>query len=265
MIETPLAAGQAWKERCQRAEQLLAGDPPVADQLRLYVALCDAWSEIAVEVSAAPPSTGDLVDYAVDKAMPRVVARTLVAGPQALREAVVSRFHEGDRGAMLTAWLAGEEQSPVDRYLARASTMAVLELVPALARMSSWDPADQRHCPACGGLPQLAYFGLSEEALVTAQRVLVCSRCAVSWAYPRMVCAGCGNDEGSKLPIFADHDRFPSLRIDACEVCRGYLVTVDRPKDPAAVPPVDEMLALPLDLYAREQGYRKLTPNLMGF
>ena len=265
MIETPLAAGRAWSDRRRRAEQLLAGDSPVADQLMLYVALCDAWSETAAEVSAAPPRPGDLVAYVIDSVMPRVVARTLVAGPEALREAVVSTFHEGDRGAMVTAWLAGDDQSPVDRYLARASTMAVLELVPELARTSSWDPADQRHCPACGGLPQLACFGLSDEALVTAQRVLVCSRCAASWTYPRMVCAGCGNDEGSKLPIFADHDRFPSLRIDACEVCRGYLVTVDRPKDPAAVPPVDEMLALPLDLYAREQGYRKLTPNLMGF
>jgi len=28
---------------------------------------------------------------------------------------------------------------------------------------------------------------------------------------------------------------------------------------------VDELAALPLDLYARERGYRKIIPNLMGF
>ena len=32
-----------------------------------------------------------------------------------------------------------------------------------------------------------------------------------------------------------------------------------------AVPVVDEMAALPLDLYAVEQGFAKITPNLMGF
>jgi formate dehydrogenase maturation protein FdhE len=31
------------------------------------------------------------------------------------------------------------------------------------------------------------------------------------------------------------------------------------------VPVVDEMAALPLDLYAVEQGFAKITPNLMGF
>jgi hypothetical protein len=28
---------------------------------------------------------------------------------------------------------------------------------------------------------------------------------------------------------------------------------------------VDEMAALPLDLYAREHGFTKIIPNLMGF
>jgi FdhE protein len=112
---------------------------------------------------------------------------------------------------------------------------------------------------------QLSCHGLSDEALVTAPRSLVCSRCAQSWAYPRMVCAGCGNDDTSKLSIYSDHDLFVGLRLDACEACERYLVTVDRPKDREAVPVVDELVALPLDLYARERGFRKITPNLMGF
>jgi FdhE protein len=79
-----------------------------------------------------------------------------------------------------------------------------------------------------------------------------------------MVCAGCGNQDSSKLPIFSDPDRFPALRVDACEACARYLVTVELAKEPAAVPVVDELVALPLDLYARERGFSKLTPNLMG-
>jgi hypothetical protein len=31
------------------------------------------------------------------------------------------------------------------------------------------------------------------------------------------------------------------------------------------VPEVDELTALPLDLFASEQGLSKITPNLMGF
>ena len=34
---------------------------------------------------------------------------------------------------------------------------------------------------------------------------------------------------------------------------------------PRAVPEVDELVALPLDLYAGEHGLTKITPNLMGF
>jgi formate dehydrogenase maturation protein FdhE len=39
---------------------------------------------------------------------------------------------------------------------------------------------------------------------------------------------------------------------------------VDGRKDPGAVPVVDELAALPLDLYARERGFTKIAPNLMG-
>ena len=36
-------------------------------------------------------------------------------------------------------------------------------------------------------------------------------------------------------------------------------------RDARAVPEVDELAALPLDLYAADQGLTKVTPNLMGF
>jgi formate dehydrogenase maturation protein FdhE len=55
------------------------------------------------------------------------------------------------------------------------------------------------------------------------------------------------------------------VRIEACDACRHYLLNVDLAADPAAVPIVDELDALPLDLYARERGFAKITPNLMGF
>ena len=104
-----------------------------------------------------------------------------------------------------------------------------------------------------------------------------------------MTCAGCGESASSKLSIFSEHgpmsgDRgsvvrglpgppamdpqrafFPHMRIEACESCRSYLLNIDVAADPKAVPVVDEIAAIPLDLYAREQGFSKITTNLMGF
>src|SRR4029078_3018559 len=95
-------------------------------------------------------------------------------------------------------------------------------------------------------------------ALLTAQRTLVCSRCANEWVLSRMTCASCGETSGAKMPILPDRELSPPLRIAACEVCRRYLITVDQRKDPRAVPIVDELAALPLDLVAAERGYTQL-------
>jgi len=58
---------------------------------------------------------------------------------------------------------------------------------------------------------------------------------------------------------------FPHLRIAGCQTCRRYLIEVDLAREGRAVPEVDELAALPLDLYAADQGLTKVTPNLMGF
>jgi FdhE protein len=103
-----------------------------------------------------------------------------------------------------------------------------------------------------------------------------------------MTCAGCGEESSSKLPIFSEEGTasgergsvvrglsgamaapqtavFPHMRIEACETCRRYLLNVDLAGDPQAVAVVDELAAVPLDLYARERGFTKITTNLMGF
>ena len=104
----------------------------------------------------------------------------------------------------------------------------------------------------------------SDEALVTAPRYLLCSRCHHAWVFSRMTCAGCGEQSGSKLPIYGETERLPHLRVDACDSCGRYLVTVDLRKDPGAVPIVDELAAAPLDLYAREQRQAKDRPEPHG-
>jgi FdhE protein len=55
------------------------------------------------------------------------------------------------------------------------------------------------------------------------------------------------------------------VRVEACDSCRTYIKTVDLTKSGRAEPVVDEMAAIPLDLWAGERGYTKLQPNLLQF
>ena len=259
-----LVATSVYTERRARARDLGARYEFAEEPLRLYLAIVDAQERAFERAVADRPSADDLADYVVRVALPGVMEATVAAGPERLREAVLARFHEGDLEGIVESWLRAGERDGTDVFLARASASPVLEALPDLAAALAGE-TDDRHCPRCGGLPQLAVFGETGEALLTSPRKLVCSRCANEWVLSRMTCASCGETSGAKMPILSDVDLFPHLRIDACEICRRYLITVDQRKDPRAVPVVDELAALPLDLVAAERGYTKIARNLMGF
>src|SRR5262249_55921913 len=159
-----------------------------------------------------------------------VVTATIDAGPPTLADAVRARLRNGEPATWVAAWLAGKEQAPVEQYLARAATSPVLEaLGPAAGEVCSGPAGETRsggpQCPRCGGLPQLSCLPESGDALVSGPRTLLCCRCGESWTYQRMTCPGCGEHTIAKLPIFADAERWPHLRADACETCRRYLIT----------------------------------------
>jgi formate dehydrogenase accessory protein FdhE len=251
--------------RRERARELGARFDFAQDPLRLYLAVLDAQERIFERARVERPKAQDLAAYVVRVALPEVMEAAVAAGTETLREAALLRFHDGDLEGIVDTWLRGGEQSGTDAFLARASASPVLEALPEVAAALRDQSSDERTCPRCGGLPQLAVFADSGEALVTSQRKLVCSRCANEWVTSRMTCASCGETAGAKMPILSDVDQFPQLRIDACEMCRSYLITVDLRKDPRAVPLVDELAALPLDLAAAERGYTKIARNLMGF
>jgi formate dehydrogenase maturation protein FdhE len=54
------------------------------------------------------------------------------------------------------------------------------------------------------------------------------------------------------------------VRIEACDSCHHYIKTIDLTKNGNAVPVVDELAAIPLSLWAEENGYSKLQANLLG-
>lgn len=264
-MQEPIHADSPYPERRRRAAQLRERCPHAAEVLTLYLTLLDVQEEAFLAVRARPPEPTDVPSYVVSRVLPGVLDATLAAGPAKLAEAVVGRYHSVQLEDLVGRWLGPAEQSLVDRYLARAASDPVLEaLSPDLLPVLCIGADDARHCPRCGGSPQLSFLALSGEALVSAPRRLLCSRCAHSWAHSRMSCAACGETATSRLPIFSESELLPHLRIEACDSCRRYLVAVDLRKDAAAVPVVDELAAIPLDLYAKERGFTKLLPNLMG-
>jgi FdhE protein len=291
MASSAVAAGP-YAERRGRTRELRTRYPFALELLDFYGALLGVQEQAFDGARLAKPAARHLVAYVAEMVVPSVADVSIAAGPQKLREAVAARVESTDSRELIAAWIGGEEQLMVDRYLARASVGPVLEALGPEVAASCIGARDARHCPTCGGPPQLSYFALPTEDLAAGGRFLLCARCQRSWGFARMTCPGCGEDSSSRVPIFneegtvsgergsvvrglegrlgdrgkAEHTAvFPHVRIEACDTCRHYLLSVDLLADPAAVPLVDEMSALPLDLFAREKGFSKITPNLMGF
>jgi hypothetical protein len=291
MARSAVAAGP-YAERRVRTRELRNRYPFALELLDFYGALLGVQEQAFDEARSAKPDARHLVAYVAEMVVPSVADVSIAAGPEKLREAVAARVESTDSREMVAAWIGGEEQLMVDRYLARASMGPVLEALGPEVAAACIGERDPRHCPTCGGPPQLSYFAVPAEDLAAGGRFLLCARCQRSWGYARMTCPACGEDASSSLPIFneegtvsgergsvvrglegrlgdrgkAEHTAvFPHVRIEACDTCRHYLLSVDLLADPAAVPLVDEMSALPLDLFAREKGFSKITPNLMGF
>jgi FdhE protein len=114
-------------------------------------------------------------------------------------------------------------------------------------------------CPICAGLPLV---GVLREEGQGARRALVCARCLNEWPFARVLCPGCGEERFDALPVFTA-DSVPHVRIEACDTCRQYLKTIDLTRDGLAVPMVDDIATVTLDLWAVEQGYHRARPNLL--
>jgi hypothetical protein len=294
-VATPAVTAQPWTDRRRRADALRGRYPFAAEVLALYGELLDIQERVYLAALTDSPDPGRLAEYVAGRVVPLVVNVTVSHGPEALSRAIGQHVRGVDPAEVVAAWLAGSELPPLDSYLARAATGPVLEALGPRAGDACPGSRDERHCPVCGGAPQVSYFALSADALVASHRYLVCSRCAACWPYPRLTCAACGEHASAKLAVYAEEQtaaaetsghlvrgvaaarlddrgsdapgnaaRFPHIRVEACETCSRYLLGIDLMRDVRAVPIVDEMAALPLDLYAQERGMAKIVPNLMG-
>jgi FdhE protein len=165
---------------------------------------------------------------------------------------LVEAWYEASLGAHGSG---GDKRLP-DTLPASLDQVLVLALRPFLARcaealvdltdLSTWG---RGHCPCCGWEPEFAVITPS------ADRRLICGRCASQWAFHPLACPFCTNDDRTRITSFASRDG--RYRVYACDVCRRYLKAYDaRSAERPLLVEVDTIATLPLDAAAMQRGYR---------
>ncbi len=278
----------SWDRRLQRAEELAQRWPFAAEPLRFYARVvrfqanlqgalrCSvpilASGEEGFALRSASPRDhrlllrakfADFLELVREVAPPQLAsaAEALRSTPEELWEALWDAYWRGQALPDL------EVEGPVLAFFPKAFLQPYAALLAAGLRgdgetepLSGPGVETSPVCPLCGAAPQVSV--LREEGHGAA-RSLLCSRCETEWRYKRVRCVACGEEESRQL-VCLQATEWPHVRVSACQVCRRYIKEVDLTRDGLAVPVVDEIAAIPLDLAAGEEGYEKVEPNLIG-
>ncbi|MEW6003411.1 MAG: formate dehydrogenase accessory protein FdhE [Nitrospirota bacterium] len=115
------------------------------------------------------------------------------------------------------------------------------------------------YCPVCGSAPTIG-----ELRQDVGERFLQCSSCGFKWRFRRVVCPFCGNEDSKKLRYFHTEKDGKAYRVDVCDECKKYIKTIDlREAGEEAIPLVEDMGTLHLDIIAQKEGYKRGVPNIL--
>ena len=195
------------------------------------------------EVAGAVKNLGQLNEF-----LPSLRDLVYRAGPPTLIQAAQDLIPNAAHNLVQEYWNLTPPAPPLD-FFARALLQPYAGTLPASTL-----------CPWCTRAPQVGSLRPQGEGLALD---LVCSLCLRSRPFPRARCPGCDESTEDRILSFSARE-FVHLRLQVCETCQAYLPLVDLSRDPQAIPEVDELAGLPLDLWAQDQGYHKLQPNLAG-
>jgi formate dehydrogenase accessory protein FdhE len=251
--------------RAARA-QALAGQSAAAGEALVFAAgLLGAQGALAAAVERAHgqrPLTGELPAdrEALAPELAALVAFAAERGPPVLR-AQALEFDDLAGGTRLDGFWTADGSGHQD-YLARAALRPYAEVLAALGVRPQRGDTNHAGCPFCNGPPWIASRTGGGD-LEGARRLLGCALCGTEWSINRISCPACGEQGPDKLPSFQS-GRYPAARIEACGTCRIYLKSIDLSLDGLAIPEVDDLCSLSLDLWATEEGYSRLEPGLAG-
>lgn len=285
-----------WAARRRRVERLRGEHPHAAELLAFYgdvltlqeplyaKALGSRWLAAVEADDGRPPRLrlSRLPERPRNRAFARFVRAVPASATDVLR-AVAGRLsaEPAAMSALLDAVLDGTPVAPVAasldceaaalEFFPRAFLQPVAAALADSAPGGVGGPAGQEGspasgdaraaCPHCGGAPIAAVLRDLPEA--RGRRTLLCSLCLTEWGFPRMRCPACGEERPDRRPHHVS-ESWPHVRLEECGSCRTYLKAIDQREAGLAVPVVDELASVELDLWAAGQGLSKLRTNLLG-
>jgi len=225
-----------------RARKLAQIHPEAAQPLTFYADL--------LELQGTVPQVLDF--EALADALPPFLVSIIKIAPGPLADgarAVLEDGHDRLKHLLHSYWQGERDIDPARAFIAEAI------LQPLAERLLT-----------CEGPPVVAVL---RDKAHGSERSYVCGFCLHERPAPRLGCPACGESRFEKLAAYRPEGppeaglHATVARIDACETCRTYVKTIDMTTDARAVPVVDDIATLTLDLWAREQGFRRLHPNLL--
>jgi FdhE protein len=128
-------------------------------------------------------------------------------------------------------------------------------------QFAAWRDEDRwlRHyCPTCGALPAMAQLMGSDPGRM---RLLSCACCGTRWRYRRTGCPFCEEQGERREKLIAEKvGGEGGLRLDSCEVCKGYLKTYEGEGSEDVF--LADWTSLHLDIIALDGGLQRMAESL---
>lgn len=250
-----------FEKRIARAMKLAESSPAARDFLKFYVKVARFQNSVFAELSLK----GESDVRRLTRFFPALLELVRSSALDPLIDFAIRRLQsaEAREELLLKCWdggtLAAFEESGEGMFFARALLQPFAE---ALANRGQRDfEQGKPTCPFCNARPVVAVLRGEGDG---AKRWLLCSICSTEWQFRRLVCPNCGEQDKDKLPIFTAAG-LDYVRVEACDGCRTYIKSVNLTKDGCAIPVVDELATVTLNIWADKHGYTKLECNLLGF
>ncbi len=120
-----------------------------------------------------------------------------------------------------------------------------------LAKGVTWH---RENCFVCGAAATLGELQGNDQ-----EKHLRCGRCGADWQFPRMQCMFCGNVDHKTLGYLYPESQREKMRVDVCDMCRGYLKVISAfSPTPTDLLAAEDLATLHLDYIAQERGYARV-------
>jgi FdhE protein len=255
---------EAFERRADRAAALAPSSPSAQAPLEFAAGLYREQSLLADAVARAHAGrtlTGQLERDlpAFTKWLGGVLRFAAERAPAQLRELAQERL-ASEPSAWLVPWWKESGSARTD-YLSRAVLRPYAEVLAAVGIRPD-RRAIAGACPFCSGRPWVGHRRVVGDS-DGAQRFLDCALCGGEWPVGRILCPACDEVDPHKLPGFRS-DVHAAVHIEACATCKAYVKSIDLGVDARAIPEVDDLVSVSMDLWAADEGYTRIEPGLAG-